>query len=157
MMRLFVALFVLLFTQWFTTSAAAAPAHKISADQRKSAASHSQHAERKKRKSEHGSAKQRSATHQASAHVQRTSHSASRPVTATHASHPPGAAQILTRSVVVIHRPHASRARQRNTMAALPRGKWRIMSLGATHRKIDTPCVSARSTKNAISMPNRRR
>ncbi len=111
MMRLFVALFVLLFTQWFTTSAAAAPAHKISADQRKSAASHSQHAERKKRKSEHGSAKQRSATHQANAHVQRTSHSASRPVTATHASH-------TTRRSAQTHTErsrHSSAARKQST------------------------------------------
>ncbi|AOV98559.1 hydrolase [Edwardsiella hoshinae] len=86
-MRLFVALFVLLFTQWFTTSAAAAPAHKITADQRKSAAAHSQHADRKKRKSEHSASKQRVTTRHV--HVQRSAHPPARVVSSSHAVQPP--------------------------------------------------------------------
>ncbi|AWV46911.1 hydrolase [Hafnia alvei] len=49
-MRLYIALFVLLFTQLFANAANASPGHKVVADQRKSHATSSESADRKKRK-----------------------------------------------------------------------------------------------------------
>lgn len=49
-MRLYIALFVLLFTQLFANAANASPGHKVVADQRKSHATSSEAADRKKRK-----------------------------------------------------------------------------------------------------------
>ncbi|ACR69284.1 peptidoglycan endopeptidase [Edwardsiella ictaluri] len=83
-MRLFVALFVLLFTQWFTTSAAASPAHKVIADQRKATVAHSQSDERKKRRADDGAQKRRSATPHPSSRAKRAAHTTHRTVTVPH-------------------------------------------------------------------------
>ncbi|WP_392454578.1 C40 family peptidase [Edwardsiella piscicida] len=83
-MRLLVALFVLLFTQWFTTSAAASPAHKVIADQRKATAGHSQSGERKKRRADSGAHKHHSAASHPPAREKRAAHSSHRTVAAPH-------------------------------------------------------------------------
>ncbi|WHP81893.1 C40 family peptidase [Edwardsiella anguillarum] len=115
-MRLFVALFVLLFTQWFTTSATASPAHKVIADQRKATAGHSQSGERKKRRADAGAQKSRSAASHLPAREKRAAHTPHR--TAAAPQHAAAEHRAKAR-----HRGEKPLARHASAQAASHRGK----------------------------------